>query len=118
MKTTGKQREKMTRAYRLDVAKFIAVAARNQRFVTYQDLESEFGIIARNWGDILGGIAIRLREHGLPLLPVVVVLKGTTMPSEGAVLYDDLGLTSSEDIMAEQRRCFDFDWGGTILGKS
>ena len=117
MRTSSKHREKMKKAYRLDVAKFVASAARERRYVTYQELELEFGIIARNWGDILGGIAIRCSERGLPLLPVVVVLKGTSMPSEGAVLYEDLGLTTPDAIVTEQHRCFDYDWSTTLLGK-
>lgn len=117
MKISTAQYEKMKKAYRLDVAKFIAKAAHAQRKLTYSDLENEFGIIARAWGDVLSGIAVRCHEAGLPRLPVIVVRSDTGMPSLDAVLYEDLGIGSQALIIAEQAKVFGFDWSVTILGR-
>lgn len=92
------------------VARFIADEIGSKATVTYGDLQTRFGILARSWGDPLGGITYWCRDRGLPLLPVVVVLKKTGMPSKGAALYEDLGLKSEEQIIAEQQRCRAYDW--------
>ena len=118
MKISATKYAKMKKAYRLDAAKFIAKSARAKEKLTYSQLEAEFGIIARAWGDTLGGIAIRCHEAGLPRLPVIVVRSDTGMPSDDAVLYEDLGMGSAELILLEQERVFGFDWSATILGKS
>ncbi|HWA17985.1 MAG TPA: hypothetical protein VG757_03230 [Devosia sp.] len=96
MKVSATHYRRMKNAYDLQVAKFIAAAARDGRKVTYGDLEAMFGKIARSWGDTLGGIAIRCHEAGLPKLSVLVVRSDTGLPSVDAVLYEDLGLTSPQ----------------------
>ncbi|MES0094588.1 hypothetical protein [Mesorhizobium sp. M0030] len=106
---------KMKNSFRLDVARFLAGLALGKATITYGELSKKFGIATRGWGDILGGIAIRCHEAGYPLLSVVVVNAATRMPSEGAVLYIDLGLTSKAGIVEEQSKCFEFDWSQTAL---
>jgi hypothetical protein len=112
-----KDRRRMERAYRLDVACFLAKTAHSQEKITYSALTNEFGGTDRGWGDVLGGIAIRCRKHNLPLLSVLVVAKATGLPSIDAVQYEDLGLKTELDIRAEQARCHAFDWASTPLWK-
>ncbi|RWN11440.1 MAG: hypothetical protein EOR94_27460 [Mesorhizobium sp.] len=106
---------KMKNSFRLDVARFLAAVATGKAKVTYGELSRKFGVNTRGWGDILGGIAIRCHEAGYPLLSVIVVNAATKMPSEDAVLYADLGVTSKESIIEEQAKCFEFDWSQTAL---
>ncbi len=109
---------KMKNSFRLDVAQHLAAVAAAGDAITYGELSTKFKVATRGWGDILGGIAIRCHDAGYPLLSVIVVNAATRRPSEGAVLYSDLGLDSKERIVEEQKRCFQFDWSGTALGPS
>jgi hypothetical protein len=110
-----KQRQMMIRAYRHDVACYLATLAKKRGTITYSDLAGKFGGTARGWGDPLGGIALRLHDKGLPMLSVLVVARETGMPSIDAMLYEDLGLVTEDDVRAEQSRCHDFDWTTTPL---
>lgn len=109
---------KMKNSFRLDVARHLAAVAAARGTITYGELSTKFNVATRGWGDILGGIAIRCRDAGYPLLSVVVVNAATRRPSEDAVLYADLGLEPKERIVEEQERCFLFDWSKTPLGQS
>lgn len=106
---------KMKNSYRHDVARRLAEAALNRRHVTYGELARMFGGTARSWGDVLGGIAIRCHDAGLPLLSVIVVNAKSRRPSNDAVLYRDLGLADDTAVAAEQERCFNHDWRATPL---
>lgn len=105
----------MRNAFRFDVAKFLARKALDGKTISYSDLTEEFGGIDRGWGNTLGGIALRCRDAGLPLLSVIVVNKGTNLPSVDAVLYQDLGLKDQLGIAAEQVKCFQYDWNSSKL---
>jgi hypothetical protein len=107
----------MTNAYRHDVACYLASLAHDRGTITYGELADRFGGTARGWGDALGGIAIRCRDHNLPLLPVLVVTKDTGLPSTDAALYEDLGLHTQDDVKTEQARCHSFNWLATPLWK-
>ena len=102
--------DRMRRAYRKDVADYLQAKAMLGETVTYTELTETFGRNPRMWGDPLGGIALACWDRDLPILSVLVVNKNTNRPSEGAVLYHDLGLTSPDLIDAERERCFAFDW--------
>jgi alkylated DNA nucleotide flippase Atl1 len=115
MKISQTDYRKMKNSYRHDVAIYLAKAAKDGRFVTYGELAQGFGGTARGWGNALGGIAIRFKEAGLPLLPVIVVNAGTSQPSVDAVLYEDLGLKGRESITVEQNACFKYDWEASPL---
>lgn len=108
---------KMKNSYRHDVAKFLAARAANKEFITYGELADKFGGVARGWGDALGGIAIRCYEAHLPILSVIVINAGTRKPSADAVLYDDLGLKSDQDIESEQNRVLEYAWQNSPLLK-
>lgn len=69
-----------------------------------------FGGIARGWGPRLTKLAKQLHERHLPLLPVIVVSKGKTVPSAGADYYASVGLISEGHLRDEQQRCFNHDW--------
>lgn len=109
------QRKRMMNAYHHDLAIHLAKLASEGRKITYGDVAEKFGGTARGWGDPLGGIAIRCHDKGLPLLPVLVVAKDTGKPSLDAILYEDLGLKTAEDIEAEQQKCWAFNWSATPL---
>src|SRR5437879_5647872 len=96
----------MKNSYGRDVAEHLALLASGGTLITYGELAERFGGVARGWGSALGGIAIWCFEAKLPLLPVIVVNSGSGMPSLDAVLYENLGLKSEEDIRAEQKRVF------------
>jgi len=108
----------MKNSYRHDIADHLAALATKGDTMTYGELAGLFGGTARSWGNVLGGIAIRCKEAQLPLLSVIVVNATTGMPSVDALLYDDLGLTTDEQLKAERERCFAFDWSRTPLGRS
>jgi hypothetical protein len=108
--------QKMKNSFRLDVARFLTAIATEGRTVTYGELSENFSVATRGWGNILGGIAIRCHEANLPLLSVIVVSSRSKTPSEDALIYRQLGLTSPELIAEEQARCFQFDWSKTPLG--
>lgn len=101
--------------FRRDVAQHLASLAQNRATITYGELAKRFGGVPRGWGDALGGIAIRCYEAKLPLLSVLVVNAATDEPSPDALLYEDLGVSGSDAIKAEQERCFCFDWSKTPL---
>lgn len=101
---------KMRDSFRADVARYLARFATARKTITYGELSERFGGSPRGWGDRLGGIAIWCHEAGVPLLPVIVVNAKTRLPSPGAVLYEDLGMRTVEQLVAEQQRCFDFNW--------
>lgn len=101
---------RMKRAYRGEIAAFIAGRASEDGPLTYGDLAKNFGGIARGYGDRLGGITIFCHEHKLPLLPVVVVSKNSRKPSAGALLYRDLGIEDDSAMAIEQSKVKAFDW--------
>jgi hypothetical protein len=105
----------MKNTYRRDVAMFLARLAAEGKKITYGELSKHFEVNHRRWGDILGGIAIRCHEAGLPLLAVIVVAKDSEVPSVDALLYQDLGCKSEQDVKEEQQRCFAFDWSASPL---
>lgn len=107
---------RMRNKYDHGVAKYLAACASAGSRITYGQLSGKFGGIARGWGDVLGGIALRCRDAGYPVLPVIVVSADTGMPSVDAVLYEDLGIVGEEAVRAEQARCFAMDWTKTPLG--
>lgn len=111
------QRNKLTNAFRFDVACHLAKVAMERRKMTYGELAEKFGGVARGWGDALGGIALRCKDNGLPLLAVLVVSSETEMPSLDADIYSHLGLNTPADIVAEQQKCFDFNWASTLFGR-
>jgi hypothetical protein len=80
----------------------------------YGDLEKAFGGIARGWGARLNPLVIRMHEAGLPLLPVLVVSKGKTVPSPDAAIYRKLGLDTEEKLHTEQVKCINHDWSSLI----
>lgn len=102
--------ERMKQAYNGEIAAFIAQHAPKAGLLTYGDLAKRFGGIARSYGNRLGGITIFCKDHGLPLLPVVVVNKKTKRPSAGALLYRDLGIEDDAEIQNEQRKVRAYDW--------
>ncbi|RYG87720.1 MAG: hypothetical protein EON59_06610 [Alphaproteobacteria bacterium] len=102
--------------YRLDVARYLADLALNSQTVTYGELAARFGGTARGWGNPLSAIAIRCRDGGYPMLSTLVVNAITRLPSIDAKLYHAFGLVTAEDLMAEQFRCFAFDWRSSVLG--
>jgi hypothetical protein len=110
---------KMKNKYRLDVAQHLATLAKERKTTTYGALAQKFGGSPRGWGDPLGGIAIRCHEARIPILSVLVVAESTDLPSLDAVLYEDLGLLTAEQIRTEQDRCFAFDWANSpLVGRS
>lgn len=105
----------MQSRYNHDVACHLALPASKGEMITSGELAEKLDGTARGWGDALGGIAIRCHDAGLPLLHVLVVNAATRMPSADAVLYNDLGLNSPDDIRAQQQLCVDRDWRKTSL---
>ena len=102
--------ERMSVRFRLDVALYIADAARVGRKVTYGELTARFGESTEGWGAILAAIASGLHKRGCPLLPVLVVAVDTGLPSMNAAIYRQFGLSSEEAIRREQQKCHEFDW--------
>lgn len=102
--------------FKPDEANFLAHAAADRRLVTYGEMSKRFGRANQGWGGPLTQMGQRLKAHGLPLLPVLVVTQGTTEPSPDAAFYKALGL-GPEEIAAEQRRCFDYDWSKAAFWK-
>tara|TARA_R100000322_G_scaffold75912_5_gene47549 strand:+ start:13642 stop:13974 length:333 start_codon:yes stop_codon:yes gene_type:complete len=90
-------------------AAFLAIAATEQRLVTYGEFADRFGGIAQGWGAKLTEMGEWLKDQGLPLLPVLVVNKQTRLPSADANFYRRLGL-DEEGLKREQQACFNFDW--------
>lgn len=80
----------MSDRFRLDVALYIAAAARVGRKVTYGELSAKFGDLANGWGPVLAVMAGRLHKRGCPLLPVLVVSVDTGLSSE--TIYRQFGL--------------------------
>jgi hypothetical protein len=108
----------MSDRFRLDVALYIADAARVGRRVSYGELIARFGETTEAWGAILVAIASGLRKRGCPLLPVLVVAVDTGLPPLNAAIYRQFGLSSEEAIRREQQRCFEFDWQGVFFGRA
>lgn len=114
-KLSNESLRKMRNHFDLPLAKYLATRAGERKLVTYGELTGEFGGTDRGWGNKLGGIALRCHDHNHPLLSVIVVNKASQMPSVDAVLYEDLGLKSLDDIRSEQAKCFAYDWSATRL---
>ena len=108
---------RMKNSYDHTIAKALVEVARAGITITYGELGKRYGRTSRGWGDVLGGIAIRCRERGVPMLSVLVVNASTGLPSTDAILYEDLGLATPDDVSAEQQRCFAFDWSNTPIGR-
>jgi hypothetical protein len=105
----------MTGKFRRDVAVWLAQKAANRQTVTYGELAREFGGLPMGWGPALSDIVRRLKRNNLPLLPVLVVSAETDMPSAEAAIYQENGIRTDDDMLAEQKRCWDFDWSSTPL---
>ncbi|MEP0941941.1 MAG: hypothetical protein ABJH63_08835 [Rhizobiaceae bacterium] len=103
--------------YRHDVVEHLVKLACQRKTITYGELAEKFGGIARGRTNPLTAIAVRCRAYGEPLISVLVVLKGTKLPSPNALIYPRLGLTNPEEFGDERERCFDFDWSKTELPK-
>ena len=104
--------------FRLDVALYIADAARVGRKVTNGELIARFGETAESWTAILAAIAGGLYKRGCPLLPVLVVAVDTGLPSLNEATYRQYGLVGEEALRGEQRRCHDFDWLAVFFGRT
>jgi hypothetical protein len=105
----------MSDRFRLDVALYVAAAARVERKVTYGELSAKFGDLPDGLGPILAVIAGRLHKCGCPLLPVLVVSVETGLPSE--TIYRPFGLVDAAATRREQQKCYDFDWPGFFFGR-
>ncbi|MEP0943835.1 MAG: hypothetical protein ABJH63_07705 [Rhizobiaceae bacterium] len=103
--------------YRHDVVEHLVKLACQRKTITYGELAEEFGGIARGWTKPLTAIAVHCHAYGEPLISVLVVLKGTKLPSPNALIYPRLGLTDLEEIEEERERCFEHDWSKTELPK-
>ena len=97
-------------AFAPEQAYYLAMAATEGRLVTYGEMAKQFGGIAQGWGPKLTQMGRRLHAHDLPVLPVIVVSKGTDVPSPDADFYREIGLLTEDDMRAEQQRCFNHDW--------
>ena len=88
----------------LQVWSLLVLAARTQTVLSYE-LVADMTGLPNECGDVLGYIAFYCMNHKpeLPILPSLVVSKATGKPS--ADFYRVL-----DDIAAEQRRCFVYDW--------
>lgn len=106
----------MSDRFRLDVALYVAAAARVERKVTYGELSAKFGDLPNGWGPILAVMASRLHKLGCPLLPVLVVSVDTGLPSE--TIYRRFGLVGAEATRTEQQKCYDFDWRGFFFSRT
>lgn len=78
--------------------------------MTYGEFAEVFGYANQGCGNVLSNMGMRLKEHSLPLLPVLVVSKGSDLPSADAGFYEALGLDNEAALRAEQHRCFEHDW--------
>jgi hypothetical protein len=105
----------MSDRFRLDVALYVAAAARVRRKVTYGELSAKFGDRPNGWGPTLAVMAGRLHRLGCPLLPVLVVSVDTGLPSE--TIYRQFGLMGDAATRTEQQKCYDFDWPGFFFGR-
>lgn len=94
------------------LARFLIRAAGERRLVTYAEVAREFGGIARGQGPRLERLTEACHRLALPLLPILVVNRGTRQPSVRAEAYKRRGIASLGMIDAEQRRCFGHDWRG------
>ena len=101
--------------YRHDVVEHLLELAGQRRTITYGELAEEFGGIARGWTKPLTAIALRCRTYREPLISVLVVLKGTKLPSPNAMIYHRLSLTNPKELEEERERCFDNDWANSRL---
>ncbi|GAB5448461.1 hypothetical protein [Gymnodinialimonas sp.] len=94
-----------------DEARYLVQIARQRETVTYGVFAAEFGL-PNQCGPQLSAMCERLAENGLPLLPVLVVTKGSTLPSPDAGFYAKHNMDESA-LRAEQERCFEYDWAAT-----
>ena len=103
-----------------EVLVFLAVTAQKGQIarkivtVTYGALARKFGGAPVGWGARLNPLVLRMHEADLPLLPVLVVSLGKTVPSPEAGIYSDLGLDTPEKLRAEQTKCINHDWSSVI----
>src|SRR6266704_1369966 len=86
----------------LQVWSLLALASMTRTVLTYEEVSRLTGL-PYDSGNVLGHLYFYCEQHGLPLLPSLVVNKGTGKPS-AETLYD------METITAEHRRCFAYDW--------
>ena len=101
--------------YQHDVVEYLIKLAGQRKTITYGELAEEFGGIARGWTKPLTAIALRCHSYSEPLISVLVVLKGTKLPSPNALIYNRLGLTNPKVLEEERERCFDNDWATSKL---
>lgn len=100
---------KKTARFNTEEAAFLAEAASKGQLVSYGHFAKKFGGIPQGQGHKLTAMGVRLRQEGLPLLPVLVVNQDTGIPSADAKFYKVVGM-EEEDLKAEQSRCFAYDW--------
>jgi hypothetical protein len=85
----------------------LAFAARTQKILSYEEIQSLTGLAAVGVGPTaLGPIAAYCMNNKLPVLTSLVVERKTGLPGEGLLNH-----IPKENILAEQHRCFVFDWG-------
>ena len=68
---------------RWDIREKLIRVAKDKKTICYSELGSEFGINARQVGEVVGEISIYERRQDHPLLSAVVVLKNMGIPSKG-----------------------------------
>jgi hypothetical protein len=82
----------------------LVMAARTQRFVSYNMLEQITGVVSQGQSTELGTIFTYCQKNHLPILSCIVVSHVTGRPID-QVLNEFLS-----DLEAEQRRVFVYDW--------
>ncbi|WP_428926874.1 hypothetical protein [Marinibacterium sp. SX1] len=102
-------------AFNAEMARFLAERALAGKTVTYGEFARQFGLANQGCGPVLTGIAQWLHAHGQPLLSIIVVNKSTGLPSIDARVYEQMGISSEADAMAEIRRCHDYDWSAAAF---
>jgi hypothetical protein len=80
----------------------LVFAARNQKILSYHNLEQLTGLAQQGGGNCLAPIQNYCEHHRLPPLTSIVVNERTGMPSES--------LMEAKDIFAAQARVFVYDW--------
>jgi hypothetical protein len=80
----------------------LVLAARNQRLLSYTDMEALTGIPRQAMGTFLGPVASYCIHENLPQLTSIVVGVETGRPGD---FYP-----GSDDVHADQARAFVFDW--------
>lgn len=93
------------------VLMWLVMLATNKQTKTYKEMAEQFGGLPVGMGVPLSRIANYCHSKSLPLLSVLIVSKDTGLPSDPR-FYSDLGV---DDLEAEIKNCFEFDWSN--IGK-